>query len=67
MWYKVGEWGTQCMVRVRWGCWVRVLCFLCGVYVLYVPGPHHSFPALAGPPPPISQFLSPDSPFPDYF
>ena len=37
MWYKVGEWGTQCMVRVRWGCWVRVLCFLCGVYVLCVP------------------------------
>lgn len=30
-------------------------------------GMHHYFPAPTGPPPPISQFLSPDSPFPDYF
>lgn len=35
--------------------------------LVLVVGMHHYFPAPTGPPPPISQFLSPDSPFPDYF
>lgn len=62
---EVGCAGVHMRRRLQGGAWAAVCA---GARV--EPGQrgmHHYFPAPAGPPPPISQFLSPDSPFPDYF
>lgn len=78
--YKVGERSIQCIVcgkrKVRG--FMCVMCCLCGSICSVCASVHthtHAwavrdaslFPCSNGPPPPISQFLSPDSPFPDYF